>query len=117
MLDNQGPKGQKLRVQDKQSRVIEISADTGEIVWSYVGNEENPFKSPTRGRVQRLPNGNTLVADTLPMRAFEVTPDGHIAWRMVMPRYSDKKKPRKLWLWIITARRYPLDAFPFLEAK
>ncbi len=62
------------------SKVVEIDPLTGETHWSFEGNEENGFDSPVLGSNSRLPNGNTLITDSVNGRAFEVTPTGEMVW-------------------------------------
>jgi len=68
------------------SRVVEITPSNGKVVWEYDGNEEERFYSLSMGSAQRLPNGNTLVGESLTARAFEVTHDGDIVWEWQHPR-------------------------------
>ncbi|MAE59906.1 MAG: hypothetical protein CMJ49_00965 [Planctomycetaceae bacterium] len=69
---------------DRQSRVLEFNPVTRRVDWMY-GDEQHPFFSPTCGSAQRLPNGNTLITESDPGRAFEVTPDQKIVWEYVSP--------------------------------
>lgn len=62
------------------SRVVEVDPATGEIVWEYRADPPEAFYSKSRGSAQRLPNGNTLIAESERGRAFEVTPDGRVVW-------------------------------------
>ena len=39
------------------------------------------------GGVQRLPNGNTLLCESLNGRVFEVTADGEIVWDYICPEF------------------------------
>jgi len=70
---------------DYGSRVVEIDPFSGATYWSYEGNEENDFDSPVLGSCSRLPNGNTLITDSVNGRAFEVTPPGEIVWEFYNP--------------------------------
>jgi hypothetical protein len=119
VLDNKGMASAHRRgPKSNQSRVIEISPETSEIVWNFSGNHQHPFKTPSRGRVERLPNGNTLIAESIVGRAFEVTKDGEIAWQIQFPKKEDAKRRNKVTkLWIVTAKRYTPDLVPFLEEK
>jgi len=67
------------------SRVIELDPVTGEIVWEYVGQPRESFYSEAGGSAQRLPNGNTLITETMTGRVFEVTRDGEIVWEWLHP--------------------------------
>lgn len=77
LFDNQGDYG--------SSRILEFDPVTQEIAWRYAGDEENDFHSERFGTVQRLPNGNTLIAESHFGRALEVTPEGDIVWEFHNP--------------------------------
>ncbi|NLF24432.1 MAG: hypothetical protein GX589_02075 [Deltaproteobacteria bacterium] len=62
----------------KESYILEINPLTKEIVWKYDRGEK--FFSKTRGAVQRLPNGNTLISEDNRGRCFEITPAGEMVW-------------------------------------
>jgi hypothetical protein len=72
-------------VQRKYSRVIELDPLTEKIVWQYQATPPESFFSLTKGSNQRLPNGNTLIANSDHGEAFEVTPEGEIVWRFICP--------------------------------
>jgi hypothetical protein len=82
-LDNEGAGG--------FSRVIEVDPLTREVVWQYAGNERNGFVTETSGKVQRLPNGNTLITEANAGRVFEVKPDGSIVWEFFNPYHAGEK--------------------------
>lgn len=77
LFDNQGNYG--------SSRVIEFDPATQEIVWSYEGDKGNDFYSEKFGTAQRLPNGNTLIAESHFGRALEVTRNGETVWEYINP--------------------------------
>ncbi|MBD3349515.1 MAG: hypothetical protein GF400_10035, partial [Candidatus Eisenbacteria bacterium] len=77
LFDNQGNYG--------WSRVLEFDPVTQEIVWEYKGEEASDFYSARFGTAQRLPNGNTLVAESHYGRAIEVTPEGDVVWEFLNP--------------------------------
>jgi hypothetical protein len=53
--------------------------------------EDSKFYSHYQSGAQRLPNGNTLVAETTYGRIIEVTPAGEIVWEYISPfNLSDK---------------------------
>ncbi len=67
------------------SRILEfdlnIAADTTvDIIWEYVLNEED--WSDIGSNVNRLENGNTLIASTRGQSGTEVSPEGEVLWRM-----------------------------------
>lgn len=62
----------------EESYVLEINPVSKETVWTYdVGPQ---FYSNASGSIQRFSNGNTLIAEDLTGRAFEVTSDKEIVW-------------------------------------
>ncbi len=69
------------------SRVIEIQFDAGagdaRIVWEYDGPPS--FYSDAMGDASRLPNGNTLVVDSMNGRIIEVTAEGLPVWELEFP--------------------------------
>jgi hypothetical protein len=70
---------------ERRSRVVEVDPLRNEIVWLYEAPEPGEFFTPGRGSSQRLPNGNTLIAESADGRAFEVTPSGEIVWEYFVP--------------------------------
>jgi hypothetical protein len=73
------------RIAGRVSRVIEIDPFSQEIYWVYEGGPDRPFYTSTCGSNQRLPNGNTLITESDPGRAFEVDPEGTIVWEFINP--------------------------------
>ncbi|MFF5703508.1 ATP-binding cassette domain-containing protein [Streptomyces sp. NPDC012794] len=69
-------------------RVVELDPVTGEEVWSYEDNPPQNFFSPYMSSAQRLPNGNTFVAEGSFGRLFEVTPEGDVVWEFVVPEFG-----------------------------
>ena len=67
------------------SRIVELNSVTGEIEWEYKAEPLGAFYSPTRGSAQRLPNGNTLIAESDSGWVFEVTRNGEIVWEFYNP--------------------------------
>jgi len=111
------------------SRVIEINPATNEIVWKYQDSPAWNFFSPRMGSAQRLPNGNTLIAESSFGRFFEVTTEGEIVWEYVNPFFgkpflADEKALRATRFsgrTVIAQRRSPglaerLDGYPSNEA-
>ena len=77
VFDNQG--------MGEKSTILQFDPATGEVLWFYRGNDEHPFYSVGSGSCQRLPNGNTLITESMMGRAFEVTPEGEIVWEFYNP--------------------------------
>ncbi len=67
------------------STVLEFVPGTNQIEWFYKGDDENPFYSPGIGSCQRLPNGNTLITESMFGRAFEITREKEIVWEYYSP--------------------------------
>jgi outer membrane protein assembly factor BamB len=62
------------------SRVIELNPRTLETVWSYPEPDGDRLYTSIYGSQQRLPNGNTLIAESNNGRLLEITYDGEIVW-------------------------------------
>ena len=56
-----------------------------EIAWTYLADPPESFYAAFSSNAQRLPNGNTLIADGPGGRIFEVTSDGKTVWDFVNP--------------------------------
>lgn len=84
------------------SRVLEIDPLSEEIVWEYRSDPPTEFFSSTRGTVERLGSGNTLVCSSNQGRVFEVTPQGEVVWEYRAP-YSDAEGRRA----VLRADHYP----------
>jgi hypothetical protein len=73
-----GPNGEPtmLVADSENDRVVEYARRNGswELVWSVSGGFNWPRDA------DRLPNGNTLITDSLNHRVVEVTPQGEIVW-------------------------------------
>jgi hypothetical protein len=46
----------------------------------YSGSSEQPFYTGIMGKHQWLPNGNTLITESVKGRAFEIDPEGKLVW-------------------------------------
>lgn len=108
VFDNKGHFASKTNY----SRVIEFDPATQQIVWSYAGSKEQPFYSDQVGKAQRLPNGNTLVAESSIAKIFELTPDKKIVWSYQLEKKTDDKDYLEA---IFTAHRYAPEDLPFLS--
>ena len=67
------------------SRVVELDPARRRIAWEYRAPTPREFFTLSRGSNQRLPNGNTLIAQSDAGRAFEVTAEGRIVWEFWEP--------------------------------
>ncbi|MGB2822085.1 MAG: arylsulfotransferase family protein, partial [Phycisphaerae bacterium] len=90
------------------TRVLEIEPIAGKIVWQYKADPPKSFYSPSRGSNERLPNGNTFIAESDSGRAFEVTRDGEIVWDFVTPDRHRNGRPQALYR-VCRYGREPVD--------
>ena len=89
------------------SRVLEINPLTKQVEWEYKqpnptqdlnkdgfcrGNERRFYSSIMSG-AQRLPNGNTLIAEADTGRTIEVTRKGEVVWEYLLGWANPKKPP------------------------
>jgi len=102
------------------SRVLEFDPTTLEIVWQYTARtagfspfeEDAKFYSHYKSGVQRLPNGNTLIMESMYGRIIEVTRDHEIVWEYISP-FNLKEKVFSSCIY--RAYRLPYDWVPQLE--
>ncbi|MCD6360981.1 MAG: aryl-sulfate sulfotransferase [Armatimonadetes bacterium] len=74
------------------TRVLELDPLKNKIVWEYKADPPESFYSPSRGSSNRLPNGNTLIAESDSGRLFEITPDGEVVWEFLTPDFTRGKR-------------------------
>jgi Arylsulfotransferase (ASST) len=110
LFDNMG------HVEDGRSfsRVLEFDPKTLGITWHYRDTKDTQFYSVIVGRVQRLPNGNTLIAESMNARILEVTPEGKIAWSYKLQKAERKDDTLNA---ILTSVRYKESDLPFLSKE
>lgn len=97
------------------SRVLEVDPVARRIVWQYGAKDEGDpawFYTRGRGSAQRLPNGNTLIADSNNGEALEVTPGKEVVWRFYNPVYSGKYRSV-----IVRMKHYPSEMIEPLLAR
>lgn len=83
------------KVHRGESFVLEINPISSKLEWIYdVGTK---FFTGTRGSIQRLPNGNTLIVEDNTGRVFEVTKSKETVWEIITNYQSSR------------AVRYPLN--------
>jgi hypothetical protein len=101
------------------SRVVEFDPVTLKIVWQHTAAEQgfvpimedSKFFSHYASGAQRLPNGNTLIAETTYVRITEVTRENEIVWEYISPySVSDKVHSARMF----RAYRVPYDWVPQL---
>jgi len=66
-------------------RVVELHREDGRWVPTWTLTEAGGVSLHWPRDADRLPDGNTLVTDTLNKRIFEVAPNGTVVWSMQMP--------------------------------
>ena len=66
----------------ENDRIVEYAKEGGE--WTRTWNLGTKGLSWPRD-ADRLPNGNTLVVDTMNQRVFETTPEGEVVWEFYAP--------------------------------
>jgi hypothetical protein len=65
------------------SRVVTISAVTGEVHVLYTGTPDHHFFTDIMGEHDRLANGNMLLTESVPGRVLEVDEGGEVVWEYV----------------------------------
>jgi hypothetical protein len=101
------------------SRVLEYDPTNLKIVWEYqYVDQDRPmpvnayrFYSSFESSAQRLPNGNTLIAESAGGRILEVTKDREIVWEYVNPFWSQFMNMNKIY----RAYRLPYEWIPQLD--
>ena len=88
------------------SRILEVDPRSDRIVWEYRAPDPRDFYTGTRGTVQRLANGNTLIAESNAGRGFEITPQAELVWEYLAPRNADGHRPA------FRLERVPLGGLP-----
>jgi hypothetical protein len=83
------------------SRVLEVDPLSGSIDWQHPRDGSRALNSLARGSVQRLPNGNTLIAVSGAGTILEVTPEGETVWEFFNPSARDGRRTT-----IVNARYY-----------
>ncbi|MHC4473926.1 MAG: arylsulfotransferase family protein, partial [Planctomycetota bacterium] len=95
----------------RRSSVLEFDPVSDRVVWRYAPDEG--FFSKTRGSVQRLPNGNTLVTESDRGYVFELTPGTEIVWRFANPDVTEAGKRMAIW----RMTRFSREELTFLEGE
>lgn len=92
----------------RQSRVLQVDPSDFRITWRYEGPPG--FYSKTRGSVQRLANGNTLITISDSGYVREVTPEGRTVWEFANPDVGEAGLRGAIW----RMTRYPPGELGFL---
>ena len=75
------------------SRVVEFDPRSGEVVWSFSGDDNSVLRSDIRSTQQRLANGHTLICESDGGRMLEVDSNGKVTWEFINPvRGGDKNQ-------------------------
>jgi len=98
------------------SRVVEIDPNTDEIVWEYKANLPCNFYSAVMSGSQRLPNGNTLICESVLGRIFEVTYEGELVWEYILPFMGLRPDVEFYGAKPYRAHHYPSD-YPGLKGR
>ncbi len=106
VFDNQGANKKRVKRKDITARIVAYDIATDKVAWEYDGSDFS-MHSLKQGRVQELPNGNILIAESASQRLREVTRDKELVWSYAIDRKF------KLGL-ILSATRYHADELPFL---
>jgi hypothetical protein len=67
----------------RNDRIVEYERDDG--AWTRTWHLGGPSSLSFPRDADRLPNGNTLIADSSNHRVIEVTPDGEVVWEVFTP--------------------------------
>lgn len=76
------------------NRIIEVTRNTREIVWSYGDGTRETLNNPRDA--DRLPNGNTLICDSNNHRVIEVSPEGNLVWQYAVDYWASFYKANLL---------------------
>ena len=68
-------------------RADNVAYPPAEPEWTYVAETPSDFYAPNNSGTQRLPNGNTLIADGPAGTIFQATRDGRIVWKYIVPQH------------------------------
>jgi len=93
------------------SEVVQVDPLSQQVTWRYAPG--TAFFSALAGAVQRLPNGNTLITESMAGHAFEVNRKGETVWRYSNPEVT----PKGLRNGIIRMTRVDPSTLTFLPAE
>ena len=86
--------------------MLEYDPQTQSFPWTYPGETGKPFFTRNRGMSQRLPNGNTLIVNSIGGDVVEVTPEREVVWSCSTGEAT-----------IYRARRYCSDRVSFVRGS
>lgn len=93
------------RLGEDWSRAIELDPLARKIVWEWKAEPPTAFYTRSRGSVQRLANGNTLLGESDRGHALEITRSGEVVWDWWNPNRDAEGRPAT----IIRMERYAPD--------
>jgi hypothetical protein len=99
----------------ERSSVLTLDPRTRRVTAEYTGPKSEPLHSRRSGRVQLLPNGNTLVVETDRGRALEVAEDGEAVWEYRSPYRVGEREDRVASLYSL--ERVSDDQVSWLDSK
>ena len=77
-----------------RSSVLTLDPRSRRVMREYTGPKAAPLHSRRSGRIQVLPNGNTLVVETEGGRALEIAADGEVVWEFHSPFRTGESEDR-----------------------
>lgn len=75
------------------SRVVALHPQSDSVRILYPTPRSDPFYTHLRGKWQALETGNLLLAESVPGRVVEVSPDGRTVWEWIVAPFGDSKVP------------------------
>jgi hypothetical protein len=99
----------------ERSSVLTLDPRTRRVVREYTGPTSEPLHSRRSGRVQLLPNGNTLVVETDGGRALELAKDGEVVWEFRSPYLAREGGDKVAGLYSL--ERVGADQTSWLDSK
>jgi hypothetical protein len=100
---------------EERSSVLTLDPRTRRVTRTYTGPKDAPLYSKRSGRIQVLPNGNTLVVETDGGRALEITADGEVVWEFHSPFRAGRSADRVAHLYSL--RRVDLSRTSWLDSR
>ena len=99
----------------EQSSVLTLDPRARVVVREYTGPKSEPLHSKRSGRIQLLPNGNTLVVETDGGRALELAEDGEVVWEFRSPYRTREREDLVAGLYSV--ERVGAEQTSWLDAK
>lgn len=97
------------------TRILEYDPLTHAVPWCYANEHSSSFRALQRGVKQRLPNGNTLIADPDHRRLLEVTQDKWVVWECYCPSAPVPPEQHHRARIVTSVRRYRAEELAFLK--